>query len=184
MLHPNLATYVPQLQPQPLSALQFDIVCEQIKSEFLLIYPEYTAIANLQYWAGCRVSELFQPNRWKIERGAYLRVTPQKGNAERLIALEEIHIANPAHFQILQNDMARLSQSMYERGIKNATIQAGLWRQYENGFAQPSTHMFRHNRIKQMAAQGNEPQSIATWIGEKNIENLNYYLNSAYFLTE
>lgn len=184
MLHPNLATYIPQLQPQPLSALQLDIVCEQIKSEFLLIYPEYTAIANLQYWAGCRVTELFQPNRWKIERGAYLRVTPQKGNAERLIALEEIHIANQAQFQIIQQDMARLSQSMYVRGIKTATLQAGLWRQYENGFAQPSTHMFRHNRIKQMAAQGNETQTIATWIGEKNVENLNYYLNSAYFLTE
>jgi hypothetical protein len=37
-------------------------------------------------------------------------------------------------------------------------------------------------KIKELAASGYDRGYIATWIGEKNPDNLDYYLNSVYYI--
>lgn len=166
---------------EPLTTDQLTIVADVLCDEICRYRPEFARLARLHRNSGCRVKELFQPTRWKVESNVSLLVTPQKHNAIRNLHFADIGIMSAAAFEPILADMARLPLRQYERAFSLAVRQAGIYRLYENGFATPSTHMFRHVKIKELALKGWEKQVIATWIGEKNVQNLDYYLNSQYF---
>lgn len=150
--------------------------------DFIANYrPEFSNLVHLHRQSGCRVKELFQPTRWKVESTASVLVYPQKRNAVRNLRFVDIGVHDAAAFVPILADMARLPLRQYERAFSAAVRGAGLYRLYDNGFATPSTHMFRHVKIKELSAQGWDKERIASWIGEKNTQNLDYYLNSQYF---
>lgn len=166
---------------EPLSIEQLTIVADVLCEDICKYRPEFARLARLHRCSGCRVKELFQPTRWKVESNVSLLVTPQKHNAVRNLRFADIGVVSAAAFEPILADMARLPLRQYERAFSLAVRQAGIYRLYENGFATPSTHMFRHVKIKELARKGWEQQVIATWIGEKNVQNLDYYLNSQFF---
>lgn len=172
-----------ELQSQyPLTTLQLSIIADEILTELIQYRPEFTNLARLQRRAGCRVKELFQPDRWQVVSDTVIQVQPQKGNALRVLQLADIGFTNAASFAPTHTDMARLPNRQYERAFSTIVHSKGVWRLYEDGFARPSTHMFRHVKIKELSAQGYDNAYIATWIGEKNVDNLGYYLNSQFYL--
>lgn len=170
------------LSNEPLSHYQLSLVADEILTELIRYRPEFCNLATLQRNAGCRIQELFQPERWQIVSQNVVQVQPQKGNALRVLQLSDIGFPNADSFAPSHADMARLPNRQYERAFSFVVRQKGLWRLYEDGFARPSTHLFRHVKIKELAAQGYDKAYIATWIGEKNVDNLDYYLNSQYFI--
>lgn len=170
------------LSEEPLTYLQLLLIADEILSELIRYRPEFANLARLQRSAGCRIQELFQPNRWQIVSQSVVQVQPQKGNALRVLQLSDIGYSNADNFAPTLADMARLPNRQYERAFSFVVGQKGLWRLYEDGFARPSTHLFRHVKIKELSSQGFDKAYIATWIGEKNVDNLDYYLNSQYFV--
>lgn len=144
--------------------------------------PEYRDIIHLQRCAGTRVNELFQPERWEVQSSSVVHLQPQKGNALRILNFSDIGFTDADAFSVVLADMRRLSKRQYERAFAQCVQSSGLWRLYDNGYLRPSTHMLRHLRIKELAAIGWELPAIGTWIGEKNLDNLNYYLGSKYYL--
>ena len=170
------------LSEEPLTYLQLSLIADEILSELIRYRPEFANLARLQRSAGCRIQELFQPNRWQIVSQSVVQVQPQKGNALRVLQLSDIGYSNADNFAPTLADMARLPNRQYERAFSFVVGQKGLWRLYEDGFARPSTHLFRHVKIKELSSQGFDKAYIATWIGEKNVDNLDYYLNSQYFV--
>lgn len=168
--------------PYPLSTLQLSLIADELAEDLAAYRPEFTRLVNLQRRCGCRVTELFQPARWQMQSAYVLHVQPQKGNALRVLQLPDIGFADAAAFAATLADMGRLPNRQYERAVSYVVAQKKLWRLYEDGFARPSTHLFRHVKIKEMAARGYDKTYIATWIGEKNADNLDYYLNSRYFI--
>ena len=170
------------LDPNPLSVFQLSLLADEIRDEICVYRPEFSNLVCLQRAAGCRIQELFQPERWKLVGTSTLQVQPQKGNALRVLQLSDLGFASAESFGPTLADMARLPNRQYERTVSLIVKEKSLWRLYENGFARPSSHLFRHVKIKELSAQGYDKAYIATWIGEKNIDNLDYYLNSSYFL--
>ena len=170
------------ISSEPLSVLQLSLLCNEIADEMKVYRPEFTNLVRLHRNCGCRVKELFQPERWQIVNNNVLQVQPQKGNALRILQLQDIGYQDANAFQPTLNDMRRLPFRQYERAFKLIADNKGLWRLYDDGFAQPSTHLFRHVKIKELAAAGYDLPYIGTWIGEKNIANLNYYLGSKYYI--
>lgn len=184
-MKPNITTTTQQptlISSEPLSVLQLSMISNEIANEMKSYRPEFANLIRLHRNTGCRVKELFQPERWEIVSDRMLQVQPQKGNALRVLQLHDIGFENADAFQPTLNDMRRLPFRQYERAFKLITLNKGLWRLYDDGFAQPSTHLFRHVKIKEMHAAGYALPFIGTWIGEKNIDNLNYYINSRYFV--
>lgn len=175
-------TDVELLSSVPLSTLQLSLIADEILSDLCSYRPEFTLLATLQRKSGCRIQELFQPERWHPASNSLLQVQPQKGNAVRLLQFSDIGFENAEKFVPTHQDMARLPSRQYERAFSLVVRQKGLWRLYEDGFSRPSTHLFRHVKIKEMSAQGYDNGLIATWIGEKNVTSLEYYLNSQYFI--
>lgn len=170
------------LNPYPLSVVSLSTIADQIRTEMCNYRPEFTNLVTLQRNAGCRVQELFQPDRWKVVSKNTLQVKPQKGNALRVLSILDIGFANADSFALVLADMGRLPSRQYERAISTIVKQMKLYRLYEEGFSHPSTHIFRHVKIKELHQQGYEKAFIATWIGEKNVDNLDYYINSKYFI--
>lgn len=170
------------IDANPLTVLQLSIVADEIRDEMSAQRPEFANLVRLQRNIGCRVQELFQTDRWKVLSETTVQITPQKGNAIRVLQFADIGSADRYDFAATLADIGRLPNRQYERYFSLLVKQKGLWRLYEDGFAHPSTHMFRHVKIKELSAAGFDKGYIATWIGEKNIDNLDYYLNSCYFI--
>lgn len=182
MIKHNTLTTVHVIESnKPLSTSQLSLIAEDICEEIIRYRPEFSRIVRLHRNSGCRVKELFQPTRWKVESTISILVYPQKGNAVRNLRFVDIGVHDAAAFVPILADMARLPLRQYERAFSAAVRGAGLYRLYDNGFATPSTHMFRHVKIKELSTQGWDNDRIASWIGEKNTQNLDYYLNSQYF---
>lgn len=167
---------------EPISLLQLQTTVAEIIADMCQYRPEFSRLIWLQRNAGTRVNELFQPERWSVVSNGQVHLQPQKGNALRVLNFADIGFTDAAAFQSVLNDMSRLSKRQYERAFASIVQSFNLWRLYDNGFLHPSTHLLRHLKIKELAAAGNEKTFIATWIGEKNIDNLDYYLNSRYYL--
>lgn len=184
MLHPNTQS-APEVTLQsfdPLSVLQLSILADEIVVQLSIYRPEFANLARLQRAIGCRVTELFARSRWEVIEKKKLRLEPQKGNAVRILDLSEIGYRTATDFTNTLNDIGRLPNRQYDRAFAAIVRQKQIWRLYENGFAHPSTHFFRHVKIKELAAAGYDRGYIATWIGEKNPANLDYYLNSEYYI--
>lgn len=179
--HHTISTTPTMSSNEQLSVEQLTIVADVLCDEICRYRPEFANLVNLHRHSGCRVKELFQPTRWKVESTASVLVYPQKRNAVRNLRFVDIGVHDAAAFGPILADMARLPLRQYERAFSAAVRGVGLYRLYDNGFATPSTHMFRHVKIKELSAQGWDKERIATWIGEKNTQNLDYYLNSQYF---
>lgn len=169
------------ISAEPLNISELAAVADEICNFIANYRPEFANLVHLHRFSGCRVKELFQPTRWKVESNVSLLVHPQKHNAVRNLRFVDIGVQDAAAFVPILADMARLPLRQYERAFAAVVHQLQLFRLYDNGFASPSTHMFRHVKIKELSAQGWEKERIATWIGEKNVQNLDYYLNSQYF---
>lgn len=167
---------------EPLLTYQLALIADEIRDNLALYRPEFTNLANLHRNAGCRVKELFEPDRWKVIGTNTLQIQPQKGNALRVIPLSDLGYTSSGQFEIVLDDIARLPLRQYERAFTEMVQAAGLWRLYEDGFARPGTHLFRHVKIKELSLQGYDNSYIATWIGEKNVQNLDYYLFSQFFV--
>lgn len=170
------------ISDQPLTTLQLSIIADEIRDELTAYRPEFANLAKLHRNIGCRVQELFDKNRWRVLSNYSLQVEPQKGNANRIVQLQDIGYADASEFASTLADIGRLPKRQYDRAFAQIVKEKALWRLYEDGFSHPSTHFFRHVKIKELAAQGYDKGYIATWIGEKNIDNLDYYLGSSYFV--
>lgn len=168
-------------QYEPLTTLQLSLLADEIRDELSRYRPEFSNLVTLQRNCGCRVQELFNVERWELTSNTMLKVDPQKGNATRILQLADIGFPDAAAFASTLADIGRLPKRQYDRAFSLVVRQKNLWRLYEDGFAHPSTHFFRHVKIKELAAQGYDKGYIATWIGEKNQANLDYYLNSQYY---
>ena len=167
---------------EPLTLTQLQMVVAEIIAAMCQYRPEFSRLLYLQRKAGTRVTELFQPSRWEIQNNNVVYCTPQKKNALRVLNFTDIGFADADEFQLAMADMRRLPQRQYERAFSKVVSDIGLWRLYNDGYLHPSTHLLRHLRIKELAAEGQPKSFIAQWIGEKNEDNLDYYLGSQYYL--
>lgn len=181
----KLQTYklseIPSLTEDPIGIYALGLFADQIIEYIDKYRPEYAHLVRLQRKAGNRITEMFQPERWTFPRSGNIQIQPQKGNATRVLSLRDIGFDNEAAMRPVLADMARLPKGQYERAFSKAVQQLGLWRLYDSGFCHPSTHFFRHLKIKELKSENYSDEYIANWIGEKQVSNLEYYFNSQFF---
>lgn len=172
---------IPALTELPLSVTELRVYADAIIAHVSRYRPEYSNLVRLQRNAGNRINEMFQPERWTFPRSGNVQIRPQKGNATRVVSITDLGYSSAEAMQPVLADMARLPKGQYERCFSQAVRDLGLWRLYESGFTHPSTHFFRHLLIKELKSENFDVEFIANWIGEKNPDNLNYYLDSQFF---
>lgn len=175
------AQNVTLISSEELSTLQLSVLADDIAETLRQYRPEFKLLIKLHRLSGCRVKELFQPTRWQVASTSEVKVQPQKRNALRTLRFIDIGFRDAEAFTAVLADMARLPYRQYERAFSAVVHEKNLWRLYNDGFAIPSTHLFRHVKIKELSLQGQTDDQIARWIGEKSVENIGYYLASRFF---
>lgn len=180
-IHTTPTALMPSIELQLLEVYQLNNIAMEILDYIRKYRNDYYNLATLQYDCGCRINELFQRERWTTINQSTIQIQPQKGNGLRVLSISDLHYRNADALQCVFADMQRLPKGQYERCFSSAVDFVGLWRLYKDGFARPSTHFFRHLKVKNMALQNFSLLEIGGYIGEKNLDNLNYYLDSKFF---
>lgn len=172
---------IPSLSNQPCSVEELSSIADDILSFFKRYQSEYLAIASAQRATGARITEMFQPFRWSFPTNTTIQIRPQKGNSLRSLQLSDLGYSSIEEMKPLLDDMARLPKGQYERAFSRAVVYAGLWRLTDTGYLHPSSHFFRHLKIKLLNSEGFSEEYIAAWIGEKSVANIRYYIDSAFY---
>ena len=137
----------------------------------------YELYYNL-YLTGLRYTELYNIDRWKYQNNDTVICTTAKGSFPRTFTADELSF--PFYSSILRNE------NMFFTARYSTAI-----RYFSRFFPEPrircqnkeiSTHIFRHNKAKQMKVQGKTDQEIQIYLGEISLENAQGYINSELYI--
>jgi integrase len=126
------------------------------------------------YYTGCRYQELYQINRWSTDIAGNYTLDPLKGNNQRTfngIPLTE-YFTNHINNQTLPYQAARYTTT--RRYLSRLSSLPFL----KVGNKEISTHIFRHNRAKQMHEDEISDADIQLWFGENTLSAMRNYIYS------
>jgi len=130
-----------------------------------------------QYNTGLRYSDLYDLYRWEFVVPEIYLCHPAKGNSPRMFNNEELSFPF--------RESVRSNNSIYEVCRYTTTI-----RYFNRYFQEPhikvgrkeiSTHIFRHNKAKQLKQQEWNDEQIRIYFGEQNIVNTMGYIYSTVY---
>lgn len=129
------------------------------------------------YNTGLRYIELFEINRWARIDIDYFQVVTAKNSNQRTFHRDELTKTfctaveyYPEYWWTCRFDSLSF---YYQKHIGNYEIKTG--QKYLN------THLFRHNKVKQMTLQGFTISQISTYLGEVSDDNTIKYRDSVIY---
>ena len=126
---------------------------------------------------GMRFGEFKNFRRWTVVNNESFDIPTEKGGNIRNVKFSEL----PAHtvdsfFSGHNNyDLINNSTACY---YMKCLLESTTIRTKENTL---KTHLFRHNRIRQMAAAGFTRDKIGSYIGEVDLKNVDWYINAVLY---
>lgn len=129
---------------------------------------------QLLFETGVRVNEARELERWaKIDNNTY-RLLPQKENTFRYFTADQIPKSLQSSIEDQVNYFAKMSIDHY-RYVVNIYLKGWNWRIGKKGV---STHLFRHNYVKQNIESGVSVIDLQTEMGLLSSSTVSMYLNS------
>ncbi|MRM97267.1 hypothetical protein D1Z97_04870 [Riemerella anatipestifer] len=129
---------------------QIDNVCIELRDRIANKYPQYRPYVKFMYEYGCRINELFDFRIYYNPKNNKVEIIPQKKNNTRILELvnpevlkwiEEINLTQPLFHLNKRNLQRIIEKEMPINGLMCGNKKIGA-------------HIFRHNYIKKMEAQG------------------------------
>lgn len=136
-------------------------------------YKRFEDVLYMLFQYGFRANEVYRWRFWTIQPNNLISFPPSKGCNPRVIPLDELPIniqstitTSQLHFYLPKYDsliynFKQFTEHTYRAGDKNI-----------------STHIFRHNRIKQMNETGYSIAQIKAFTGLKKDQTVRGYINS------
>lgn len=147
-----------------LTANEIDNTCLRIKEKVTELVPQYEAYVHFLYWYGVRINEVFD---FRISYDVNMQkivVYPQKNNNPRYLNIATDKCLG--YLEILQTtqDLYHLNKKNLQRLIEKANP----YRILKCGNKKIGAHLFRHNYIKKLVADGKQIMTIDTLMGYTN----------------
>lgn len=155
-------------------------VCEYVREHYTWYYP----YAELQRLTGCRVSEAFNLNLWKIDDTGRYTLQPNKGNNKRTFPSEWTEYIEALRVCASTWASQYVSESNYRRIIRHAFRKFGLVHFSPAGFALSGCHTFRHAYVKRMLEYNPTWEELLRNTGEKTRKALSQYVNSHLYIID
>lgn len=160
--------------PVALTAAQIDADCLQIISRVEVYSHPLADLFRVLYNTGCREGEIMDRSRWSMISPSLYQLQPQKGNPPRSIPTSELPsvyrtwIASPTWPGSITSvaNLRRISRAF--------TSYPGM----SCGAKGISSHIFRHNRIKQLFLAGHTVAQIQAIMGLTSASIVNGYGSS------
>ncbi len=130
------------------------------------------------YLTGLRFMEIQNAEKWSVLPNDNLKCETLKGSNDREFAPSELTSYHASSVFALS-----AGYNMCRYGAANIYLKRVL-SPYTLYIVNTSltTHIFRHNKIKQLAVSGLTAAEIQEYIGEIDIKNVNHYLNSEIYI--
>ena len=126
------------------------------------------------YNTGLRVNELQDASRWEITPAGDYLCSVQKGGVDRLFTSSELSTFFTSSLAYGLDVYRACRYSTASRYLNKVIWPLSLFVNDKS----ITTHLFRHNKIKQLANSGLTVPQIATYIGERDPQNIQGYLNA------
>jgi integrase len=134
----------------------------------------YKALFQCLYNTGLRFNEARMINEWVDSGNESYFIQTEKGGNIREVKKTDI----PG---IVQNLISKNDLTFLRLCNSTACYYMGLYLPHQKIFSgtnEIKTHLFRHNKVKQMALAGSSREQIAIYLGEKDLKNISHYDNS------
>jgi hypothetical protein len=159
---------------QIITSAQLDSTLQSFVNNLVSIYPFAGYCLMDLYTKGFRYNELYNRSNILLPDSTHYKILTEKGSNPRTFLRSEftnfwnaeLTIDTTAFINCRLSTMQRLFDRYYH--YKNTKV----------GTKGIKTHLFRHNRVKQMILQGKTLQQVANYFGEVNVQNIKDYNNS------
>lgn len=144
-----------------LTPTEIDNICRDLVEKISRKYPYYKAYINFVYAYGCRIGELFN---YAISFNAStnkVEITPQKKNNTRILTPINFEVQKWIEEINLTQDKTYLNKRNLQRIIEKEILLNNL----KCGNKKIGCHIFRHNYIKKLVAEGRQISTIDTLMG-------------------
>lgn len=144
-----------------LSNQEIDNVCKELVNRISEKHPHYKSYINFIYMYGCRINELFDYRIFYNAETFTIEIIPQKKNNNRYLRnvplkaikwVEEINQTQPLFYLNKRNLQRIIEKEMPIRNLKCGNKNIG-------------GHLFRHNYIKKLVADGGQVENINLLMG-------------------
>lgn len=154
-------------------------ICQEIVTNSNLYSPYMYSIYTTMFNTGIRCEEATNKDLWIEEHTTYYELQTCKRGQIRNIELTSIHPVFLAWLRSADPRKFLYSASRIRSALPIFAPYPHIWCKRK----EISTHIFRHNFIKQKNQDGMEPETIATLMGLNTLDVVNNYINSELILT-
>lgn len=129
------------------------------------------------YNTGMRFGEFKNFRRWSVVNNESFDIPTEKGGNVRNVKFSELpeHTVNSFFSRQNNYDLINNSTACY---YMKCLLESPTIHTKENTL---KTHLFRHNKIRQMADAGYTRDQIGTYIGEVDLKNVDWYINAVLY---
>ena len=163
---------------QILTPKEINKICKQVVNTSELNDIFLHSLFDSLYKIGLRVGEIIDFSRWTIIDKKYLQVKTLKGSNPRTFKNNKL---NPIFVDLIRYNTTYLANFNY-KNLSRAFNRFAPYSQLLIGNKQVSTHLFRHNKAKQLKSKGYSDIEIQTYLGEKDLKNALVYINSKIYI--
>ena len=157
-----------------LNNAEIQAACEQVvDTAETYQYLQFVAFKTMLQ-TGCREGEAVDLWRWTLSPYGYYILSPQKGNSRRQI--EATDIPEPFRMWIADRPTGKAPTSTDR--LRSAFVQMCPYGKLTSGSKGISTHLFRYNHIRRLAAAGKTIAEIKVIMGLSSTKVINGYLDN------
>lgn len=146
--------------------------CDYLVNAELPYYQQFNEAFLVLKLTGCRVSELFEIERWSWLGDEIYSFQPQKGNTVRTVQLN----SECADFQNAIKNQHKPFGGLTKYQLYNVYDQVKSWDKLLSGDKDISFYVFRYRYAKQLYADNYDVQTIADMMGYTNTLTVQSYL--------
>lgn len=146
--------------------------CDYLVNADLPYYQQFNEAFVVLKLTGCRVSELFEIERWSWLGDEIYSFQPQKGNTVRTVQLN----SECADFQNAIKGQYKPFGGLTKYQLYNVYDRVKGWDKLLSGDKDISFYVFRYRYAKQLYADNYDVQTIAAMLGYTNVATVQSYL--------
>jgi len=146
--------------------------CDYLVNASLPYYDQFSEAFLVLKLTGCRVSELFEIERWSWLGDEIYCFQPQKGNTVRTVQLN----SECADFQNAIQNQTKPFGGLTKYQLYNVYDRIKGWDKLLSGDKDISFYIFRYRFAKQLYADGYDVFTIASMMGYTNVATVQSYL--------
>lgn len=144
-----------------LRSAEIENICFEIYEEIYNKYPYYRPHLYFLYYYGVRINEVFNYRISIASTGSQISILPQKNNTERILPV----IDEKTFYWVEQLQLSQENQWLNKKNLERIIKKIMPIRNLRVGNKNVGCHLFRHNYIKKLVANGFQFMTIDSMLG-------------------